>query len=288
MPEIAYVNGVFGPIEEARVSIEDRGFQFGDGIYEVLVSYEGRLFMPEEHLARLRASAAAIDLPYDFDTQPVRPVIEEGLSRCGFADAVVYIQLTRGVTPRSHDYPASMTPTVIMTFKPRPTLPDELRCRGARVMTTVDHRWSRCFVKAITLLPNVLAKTEAVRRGFDDAIFVTNVGEARECTSANLFVVSDGVIRFPPRNESVLHGITQIVVLDCARQIGVPTLETAIRAEQLRHADEVFMSSTAVEVFGITSIDGTPVGSGCVGPVTLQLQEAFLATVKSGRLSASA
>jgi len=288
MPEIAYVNGVFGPIAEAQVSIEDRGFQFGDGIYEVLFRYDGHLFMPDEHMARLRTSAAEIDLPYDFDANPLLSIITEGLSRSGFADAIVYIQITRGVAPRSHCYQPGMTPTVVMTFKQRPTLSPELVRRGASVMTTIDERWSRCFVKAITLLPNVLAKTGAVRRGFDDAIFVTESGEARECTSANLYIVHDGAIQFPPRNHSVLHGITQLVVLDCAKRIGAPTIEGVIGTDDLRRADEVFMSSTAVEVLGITSIDGTAVTDGNVGPITRELHEAFLNSVKTGRLSESA
>ena len=288
MPEIAYVNGTFGPIADAHVPIEDRGFQFGDGIYEVLFSYDGHLFMPDEHFQRLRNSAAAIELEYDFDANPILAIVEEGLSRSGFADAIVYIQITRGVAPRSHLFATGMTPTVVVTFKKRPEVPKELVSRGASVVTTTDERWARCFVKAITLLPNVLAKTAAVRRGYDDALFVTPTGEARECTSANLYVVNDGTIQFPPRNQSVLHGITQLVVIECARRIGAPTTEAVIQVDSLRLADEVFMSSTAVEVLGITSIDGIQVGSGDVGPVTQQLHEAFLATVKSGRLPASA
>lgn len=288
MPEIAYVNGNFGPLADAHVSIEDRGFQFGDGVYEVLFSYDGRLFRPDEHFSRLRHSATAIDLDVDWDAVPVSAIVEEGLSRSGLADAVVYIQITRGVAPRSHTYAAGMTPTVVMTVKARPRVSEELLSRGARVMTTTDERWARCFVKAITLLPNVLAKTSAVRRGFDDAVFVTPSGEARECTSANLYVVKDGTIRFPPRNQSVLHGITQLVVIECAGKIGAPTKEAVIPVEDLRRADEVFMSSTAVEILGITSIDGTPVGSGRVGPVTRKLHEAFLCAVKNGCLPASA
>jgi len=279
MPELAYVNGTFGPIETATVSIEDRGFQFGDGIYEVIVSYDGRLFMPAEHLDRLRTSAGAIGIDYDFEGMPLLPIIEEGLARTGFAEAMIYIQLTRGAAPRSHACPAGITPTVVMTFKPRPSAPDDLRRRGAKVMTTVDDRWSRCYIKAITLLPNVLAKNEAIRQGYDDAVFVTESGEARECTSANLFMVRDGIVQFPPRTEAVLHGITQRFILQCAEQIGVPVLEKPIPSEMLKSADEVFMSSTVVEVLGITSIDGGAVGDGTVGPVTKRLHEAFVAGV---------
>lgn len=281
MPELAYVNGTFGPIETATVSIEDRGFQFGDGIYEVIVSYHSRLFMPTEHLDRLRTSAAAIGIEYDFEGKPLLPFIEEGLARSGFSEAMVYIQLTHGVAPRSHARPSGIPPTVVMTFKPRPVMPDDLRRQGAKIMTVVDDRWSRCYIKAITLLPNVLAKSEAVRQGYDDAVFVTESGEARECTSANLFIVRDGGVQFTPRTEAVLHGITQRFILQCAGQIGVPVCEEPILIEKLKSSDEAFMSSTVVEVLGITSIDGDPIGDGSVGPVTRRLHQAFIAGVTS-------
>lgn len=281
MPELAYLNGVFSPINEAKVSIEDRGFQFGDGIYEVIVSYHSRLFMPTEHLDRLRTSAAAIGIEYDFEGKPLMPFIEEGLARSGFSEAMVYIQLTHGVAPRSHARPSGIPPTVVMTFKPRPVMPDDLRRQGAKIMTVVDDRWSRCYIKAITLLPNVLAKSRAVRQGYDDAVFVTESGEARECTSANLFIVRDGGVQFTPRTEAVLHGITQRFILQCAGQIGVPVCEEPILIEKLKSSDEAFMSSTVVEVLGITSIDGDPIGDGSVGPVTRRLHQAFIAGVTS-------
>lgn len=287
MPELAYVNGTFQPIHEARIPIEDRGFQFGHGVYEVIVSYDRRLFMPEEHMQRLRTSAKAAGVSYDFERKPLLPIVEEGIARSGFPDAMVYIQLTAGVSPRTHLCPPDLEPSVIMTFKPKPVLADELRRRGARVLTVRDDRWSQCYIKAITLLPNVLAKTEAVRQGCDDAVFVTESGEARECTSANLFIVKDGHVRFPPRNHSVLHGITQRFILQCAEAVGVPMEEAVISVDALRSADEVFMSSTIVEVLGITAIDGAPVGTGRVGLITEKLHEAFVAGVR-GKLSASA
>ena len=287
MPELAYVNGSFGPIETATVSVEDRGFQFGDGVYEVIVSYDGRLFMPTEHLNRLRTSAGVIGIGYDFDAAPLLPIIEEGIARSGFSEAMVYIQLTRGVAPRSHASPDGIAPTVVMTLKQRPIMPDDLRRRGAKIMTVTDDRWSLCYIKAITLLPNVLAKSEAVRKGYDDAVFVTASGEARECTSANLFIVRDGSVQFPPRNKAVLHGLTQRFILQCAEQIRVPAHEAPIPIEMLKSADEAFMSSTVVEVLGITSIDGDLVGGGVVGPVTRLLHEAFVAGVTGQPLSAS-
>ena len=180
MEELAYVNGVFGPIAEAKVSIEDRGYQFGDGVYEVVVAYDGALFLLEPHLERLHHSLEKIGINYDFDANPLEPVIEEGLRRCGISNCMIYIQVTRGVAPRDHSIPQGMTPTVVMTFKPMPVVSEKLRRDGAAIMTTRETRWANCYIKAITLLPNVLAKTDAVREGYHDALFVTDEGEVRE------------------------------------------------------------------------------------------------------------
>lgn len=275
MPELAYVNGVFGPIAEATVSIEDRGFQFGDGVYEVIATYGGRLFQLDAHLRRLRKSLAAIQLSYDLNAHPLEPIIEEGLRLSDLGDTMVYLQLTRGVAPRAHAAPPHMTPTLVMTFKPLPTVPDDLRRRGLSVMTTPDNRWQNCYVKAITLLPNTLAKSDAVRRGYDDAVFVTGTGEIRECTASNIFLVKDGKLETPPRTESILHGVTLGFLLECAAAIDLTVTERVLPKSALLGADEVFMSGTTVEALGITSIDDQPVGDGRVGPITQRLYEEF-------------
>ena len=144
-------------------------------------------------------------------------------------------------------------------------------------MTTMDTRWANCYVKAVTLLPNILAKEEARRKGYDDAIFVTADGEVRECTSANLFLVHGSRMMIPRRTESILHGVTQGFILDCAATIGIDVQERIVHIDSLHNADEVFMSSTAVEILAVTSIDNQPVGAGCVGPVTRRLCKEFKA-----------
>lgn len=285
MSELAYLNGVFGPIEQAKVSIEDRGFQFGDGVYEVIAAYNGRPFLLAEHLQRLGRSAGAIGLEYDFDAHPIEPIIREGLRRSELHEAMVYLQITRGAAPRSHVVSERITPTVVMTFKPLPTVPDELRRQGAKLLTTPDIRWARCSVKAITLLPNVLAKTEALRRGCDDALFISADGEVRECTSSNIFMAKDGSCIHPPRTEAVLHGVTQAFLVRCARAIGIRMTEQAIDLESLHRADEVFLSSTAMDVLGVTSIDDQPVGTGRVGPLTQRLYQEFIARSRGGGAS---
>lgn len=286
MNELAYVNGVFGPIAEARISVEDRGFQFGDGVYEVIVAYDGRPFLLEEHLARLRRSLEGIRLNYDFAANPLEPIIAEGLRCTGLPEAMVYIQVTRGVAPRAHLVPEGVDPTVVMTFKPLPKVSDELRRRGASVMTTLDTRWAKCSIKAVTLLPNVLAKSEAAAGGYDDAVFVTETGEVRECTAANVFLVKDGRLQFPPRDESVLHGITQGFILECASALGIPVNERSFTVDALHQADEAFISGTTVEVLGIASLDDRPVGNGQVGPITRRLFEEFWRRVRCGHTAA--
>jgi D-alanine transaminase len=279
---LAYLNGVFIPIAEAKVSIEDRGFQFGDGIYEVVAAYGGRPFLLDRHMARLRRSAQAIGLEYDFDRTPLEPIVFEGLQRCGIQEAMVYIQLTRGVAPRSHVIPKGLTPTLVMTFRRLPMVPDELRERGARLMTVPETRWAHCFIKAVTLLPNVLAKNEAIRAGYDDALFVTADGEVRECTSSNIFAVHGRRLRWPSRTEAVLHGVTQAFILESAATLDLSMQEESIYRDALFSADEVFISSTAVEVLGVTSIDGRPIGTGRVGPITRAIHQAFRERVPLG------
>ena len=276
MAELAYVNGVYCPVSEATVSIDDRGFQFGDGLYEVLHVYDGGILLLDEHMARLRRGAQAIGLEYDFEKHPIEPIFREGLRRSKLRDARIYLQMTRGVAPRDHAIPAGLTPTLVVTFKPRPALSDGLHDRGARVMTTPETRWANCYIKATTLLPNILAKTEAQSRGFDDAVFVTHDNEVRECTASNVYLVTEGAVWMPPRNNSVLHGITQHFLLECADSIGIGVHERLMLLEQVRTADEVFMSSTAVEVLGITRLDDQTIGNGRVGPITRRLHQAFV------------
>lgn len=276
MPELAYLNGSFGPIASAVVSIEDRGFQFGDAVYEVIAVYNGRPFLLEQHLTRLRRSLAGIGIEFDVKHAGLEASIHEGIRRSGFTDTMVYIQISRGAAPRSHAIPEGLTPTVVMTFKALPGVPDDLRERGASVMTTREIRWAHCYIKAVTLLPNILAKNESLRRGYDDAIFVTDGGEVRECTSSNIFIARRGELLMPPRTEAVLHGITQGYLLACAEGIGLPIREQAFNADALRAADEAFMSGSISEVLGITRIDDRPVGDGTVGPITRRLYAEFM------------
>lgn len=281
MPEIAYVNGVFCPIHEAKVSIEDRGFQFGDSVYEVVFAYGGKLFELDAHLTRLRGSLDAIDLAYDFEAAGLVDAMREGVRRCEFSDVMVYLQITRGVAPRVHAIPEGLSPTVVMTFKAIPPIAAELQARGARLKTFPEVRWANCYIKATTLLPNVLAKSRAQRAGYDDAIFVTCEGEVRESTSANIYIVEGETVIFPRRNESVLHGVTQRFLSGCAEALGLRMEEGVIGLERLFAAAEVFISSTAVEVLAVTSVDDKAISTGKVGPVARGLHQEFRRRTRS-------
>ncbi|HEY3244998.1 MAG TPA: aminotransferase class IV [Phycisphaerae bacterium] len=280
MPELAYVNGVFGPIGEACVSIEDRGFQFADGVYEVIVAYAGRLFRLERHLARLQRSCDALQIKYEVVASGIGDMIREGLRRSDIPEAMVYVQVTRGAGPRSHLYADGLRPTVVATVRPRPVLPPQVRQSGVGIKITTDPRWAHCDIKSIALLPNVLAKNEAVRAGFDDALFIGSDGEVREATTANFFMVQDGQLVTPPLSNRILHGVTRAYILECARAIDIPAHERRIERQELDHASEIFLSNTTSEIIPVTRVEHAAVGNGQCGPITQRLHARFQAGIK--------
>ncbi len=275
MPELACINGNFCPIDEATVSINDRGFQFADSVYEVIVAYDGKPFLMNEHLERLSRSLSLCDMPMDLDELKIEQLIADGLSRSAFSATVIYIQITRGVQERNHLYRDGLTPTVLLTFREKPAAdPDRYR-DGVGLMSTEDQRWAMCEIKATGLLPNVLAKNRAVRAGFQDAVLVTSDGLVRECTASNIFVIHAGALITPVADESILHGITRDYVLRCAALANVPTDERSMTVEELCGSDEAFISSTMVDILPVTRIDQQNVGDGTVGPVTRALMAAY-------------
>jgi len=273
MPDLAYCNGEFVPIDEAKISINDRGFVFGDSVYEVVAVYDGRPFMIDEHLARLGRSLAGIHLEFDPDAYRLKAIVADGIRRCGYENVIVYIQVTRGVAPRAHRPPPGLKPNVIMTFRPLPELPQKYRENGVAVMTTPETRWAKCFVKATTLLPNVLANMQARQEGFFDAIFVTETGEVRESTHSNVVAVSDGRLHFPARDESILHGITLQCLETCAVELGIEIIEAPLVIDDLLAADEAFLSNTVFELLPVVRVDDRIIGNGLVGPLVPELLE---------------
>ncbi|MGE5619090.1 MAG: aminotransferase class IV [Sphingomonadaceae bacterium] len=268
------LNGKFVPYEEAMVRIDDRGFQFSEGVYEVIRVYHGKPFEMERHMARMRSSVEAVGLDVGSVLDGVEEQSLELLRRSGLQEAYIYIQVTSGAAPRVHLAPSGLTPTVIAIVGPASPPSAEVRSRGIRVMTVPDQRWAMCFAKTTMLLPNTTAKKRALAEGYDDAIFVRD-GFAMEGTAANMFAVFDGVLTTPPATNYILHGVTRAVVLDLAKQIGMPHAEAPIPAAKLGTAEEVFLTGTVGELIPVVSVDGKTIGTGKPGPVYARMYDAL-------------
>ena len=277
MPEVAYVNGRFCPLAEAVVSVEDRGYQFADGVYEVVATYGGCPYALEPHLARLQGNLEALHLPLDICEYGLRAKLMEGIKRSGFGETLVYIQVTRGVAPRRHEFPAvSVTPTVVMTFKELHRLPQDLYDRGVEVISTEDLRWKRCDIKSIALLPNILAKQAAAQVGAFEALLVDAEGRVTEGASTSAFCIQAGRLCTAPIGPHILPSITKGILLDLARKLGIPIDEKFCTLEQFKEAEEVFLAGTATEAMPVVQIDDAVIGDGAPGSITRQVRVAFL------------
>ncbi|MHB8746449.1 MAG: D-amino acid aminotransferase [Gammaproteobacteria bacterium] len=262
-----YLNGVFLPIEQACVPVLDRGFLFGDGVYEVIPVYGGNLFRLEEHLQRLDHSLAGIRIVNPLSRALWRDTLEELIERNDGGDQSIYFQITRGTAAkRDHAFPADVLPTVFMMSTPLAPLPANLSQAGISAITLADIRWQKCDIKAITLLPNVLLRQQAIDAGAVEAILLRD-GLAVEGAASNLFIVQSGVIITPPKGPYLLPGITRDLILELAATHAVPHSEAVISVAALRGADEVWLTSSTREILPVTRLDGTPVGAGKPGPL---------------------
>lgn len=279
MPNIGFVNGRFLPLEDATVSVEDRGFQFGDGVYEVIRSYGGRPFELESHLARLERSAKALNIPLPYTRSQWSEYVGEGIRRAGFPESKVYVQITRGVAPRDHVYPTGVSPTVVMTVRALHPLSEAVRSAGVHAITVNDIRWGRCDIKSLNLLANVLARQQAKDAGVFEAILVKD-GAVTEGAVSNVLVVKSGILTTAPEGPRILSGVTRTVVLELAKKDGVPVDERQVTREELYGAEEVLLTGTTVEVLAVVSVDGRTIGSGRPGPVGKRLGARFAEFVR--------
>lgn len=261
MGELIWINGEVLPMSEARISPEDRGFQFADGVYEVIRLYSGRPFTLEEHLARLEKSAAGIRLAMPLDRPKLKDEIQKFIVQSGVGEGMIYLQLTRGHAPRNHLFPPTAGSTLLFYARPLEPLPSVEETPPARLFTVPDERWKRCWIKSIALLPNVLAKNAAVEAGADEAVFVDE-GMITECSVTNFFAVAAGKLITHPVGPKVLPGITRAVLLECAKQINVAVEERPMRLEEARQADEIFITSTTRELSPVSHWDDRAVGRG--------------------------
>ena len=262
---LVYLNGEFLPLEQARVPVLDRGFLFGDGVYEVIPAYSRQLFRLPQHLERLDNSLRAIRMaPPHARGEWVR-ILGRLIEGDPAPDQSVYLQVTRGVAPkRDHAIPAGIAATVFAMANPIPPADPRLGEQGIPAVTRNDFRWQRCDIKAVTLLANVLLRQEAADAGAVEAILVRD-GMATEGAASNLFVVSGGVVLTPPKGPRLLPGITRDLVLELARGAGIALREEDISREQLRQAQEIWLTSSTKEILPVTSLDGEPVGDGHPG-----------------------
>ena len=273
---VVYLNGDYLPADEAKISVNDRGFLFGDGVYEVTPAYHGRLFRWAQHLARMRKGLAALGI--DYDAAALEAVKQGLLARNNLEDvpvAYIYVQVTRGIAPRTHAFPDPPVPPSVYGFANRYIRPArEVWERGYRAITVPDQRWALAEIKAIALLPNCLAQQAAVEAGASDAIFVRD-GMALEGSHNNLFAVFDGVLATAPRTNYILHGVTRDLMIELAGEMGLPVEERAIPLAELYRADEVFFTGTTTEVRPSVEVDGKVIGDGGVGGVARGLYEGF-------------
>lgn len=274
MPDIAFVNGKFLPLSEANVSVEDRGFQFGDGVYEVIRSYGGKLFRLNDHLERLKRSMEAIHLPPASTREDVRDIITSAYQQSGYPEAKVYLQVTRGAAPRDHQFPQEVRPTVVITVRRLAPLPSEVREHGVAVITVPDIRWGRCDIKSVNLLPNVLSRQTAQEKGAFEALFVRG-GSVMEGAGSNLFQVGQGKIATPPKGSLILSGITRDVVIEIAKEAGMEVEERSLPLESLMKAEEVFLTGTTIEIISVVAVDGVAIGEGRPGKVARGLFQRY-------------
>ena len=261
-----FLNGSFLPLEQAKVSPLDRGFLFGDGIYEVIPSYRGVPFLLDAHLERLRRSLSEIRLPDPMGEAGWREMLERLLALNPGGDRGIYLQVTRGAAPRDHAFPIATEATVFAMVNPIQTPRLEMMEQGVGAILLPDERWGRCDIKAVTLLANVLARQTAFEQGAVEAILL-RAGRLTEGAASNVFVVKGGVVRTPPLDRGILPGVTRRFVLDLLEGPSRPVFEEAVSESDLRTADEIWLTSSTKEILAVTRLDGQPVGSGRPGPV---------------------
>jgi len=271
---IVYLNGEFLRLGDAKISVLDRGFIFGDGIYDVVPVYGGKPFRMDGHLARLERSLAAIDIKVDFKRADWEALVAEVLRRSGLGDCMVYIQVTRGVAKRDHGFPRNVKATVFCMVSPFTRPGAQARETGLSAVSMPDTRWLRCEIKSVSLLGNVLAKQHAIDAGVDEVLQFRD-GYLTEGSSCNIWVAKDGTLLAPPRSNMILEGIRYGLLEELAEAKGIPFNARPISRQEVDEADEIMLTSATKEVLPITTYNGKPVGAGKPGAVYAALRAGY-------------
>ena len=272
--QIVHLNGEFLPITQAKVSVLDRGFIYGDGVYEVMPVYSRRPFRMPQHLARLQYSLDGVRMRNPHDDARWQALIGELIARQPFDDQAVYLQITRGVAKRDHAFPAGVPSTVFMMSNPLTVPSREQVERGVAVVTAVDNRWHRCDLKTTSLLGNVLMRQLAADAGAAETVMFRD-GMLTEASASNVLVVRNGTVLAPPKDNMILPGITYDAALEFTRAAGVPLEVRPVTREEALGADEMWLSSSTKEVLAVTRVDGAPFAAGVPGPVFRRVHAAF-------------
>ncbi|HEU0070448.1 MAG TPA: D-amino-acid transaminase [Alphaproteobacteria bacterium] len=278
MPRIAYVNGQYIEHRRAGVHIDDRGYQFADGVYEVVTIAGGRLIDADLHWKRLERSLKELRIAEPMSRAALEHVMREVIRRNGVKDGIVYAQITRGVAPRDHVFPKKARPAVVVTAKRLKAADPKLVARGVDVISLPDIRWARCDIKSLSLLPNVMAKQAAKEQGAHEAWLVDADGDVTEGSSTNAWIVSaKGALVTRPAGPEILNGVTRLAVLALARAQKMKIEERAFSLKEARKAKEAFITSSTNFVMPVTRLDGKAIGSGKPGPFAQKLREHYLA-----------
>jgi D-alanine transaminase len=283
MARIAYVNGRYRPLGDPAIGIEDRGYQFADGVYEVNKVIGGRPRDRERHLDRLERSLDALEIAPPMSRAALCAVLQEILRRNRLEQALLYLQVSRGTAPRNHAFPKRAAPSLVVTAR-RPHFPSDVeRADGVRVITQPDLRWGRCDIKSISLLPNVLARQAAAAAGCREAWLIDQAGNVTEGSASNAYIVDDaGRLITHPLGHRILGGITRSVVLELAQSVQIKVVERPFTLDEVRGAREAALSSTSSLLLPVVAIDGAPVGDGRPGPVVRRLMELYAGHLADG------
>lgn len=271
---IVWMNGAFIDRSEAKVDIEDRGYQFGDGIYEVIRVYNGKLFTASEHLERLLNSGDKLSIKIEYTVEELKMLMEELVDKNNLETGIVYMQVTRGASSRNHAFPSEDTPPTYIAYTKEVKIPFEQMDNGVSAITVEDIRWSRCDIKSLNLLGNVIAKQKAAEADCYESIQYRDL-TVTEGSSSNIWIMKDNIVKTHEANQFILNGITRQKIIQLCKENEIEVLEESFTIEDLIDADEVFLSSTTAEVMPIISINNVPVGNGEIGPVTRNLQKLF-------------
>jgi len=273
LARLAWIDGNVMDLEQARISINDRALFFGDGCYEVVAVHSGCPFLLGPHLERLNRSLTELSIPFAGQDSFVTSIFEDLIRSYGEQQATIYLQISRGIAPRSHDWDPEMKPSLFATIGPQKRAPEDLFEKGVAVATTEDFRWGRCDIKSLNLLPNVMMKQKAKEKGLYEYVFLGPDDIVREATSSNVMIVSGGRVVTHPLDNRILPGITRAKVLEVAREGDIEYQERRFPKEEMLQAEEVFMTGTTTEVLPVVEVDSVRIADGKMGPVTRDLQQ---------------